>query len=495
MVGEPINQKDDLRQSMRQKCKDSLYFLCKAVLGFSEFQPEPHLDMCLHIQNKDVLRKLILIPRGNFKSSAGSIGYPIWLLLNNPNERILLASSTATLTQHFLRRIKSVFEKNELFQWLFPELIPDWKCPGKWSESEIQIPRSGVFPEASIETIGVGGKVTGRHYGVMIFDDIIEEQAANSLDELTKVKDWHDLSEPLFDNPSIGRELVIGTRWHVSDLYGWIIASDKRYDVYLRQAIENGKSIFPERFSLEWLNLLRDSKPKMFATQYMNDPLREGMTEFQEGWLRNWNLSENGKQLVLADGKVIPFGNLNRYIHVDPAISDKPGACRSAITVSAMNEKGYVFLLDLWVKKGAGISETVDQILRLCRKWKPIATTIETIAYQKALAQILKERALSSGQHVRVVEYKPGSLKEGRIRRLQDYAIKGFYLPEKHQFRGDFVTEFVQFPVGSSVDILDSLAQGPDVWRRPMVGLEEAEEKELEQMEFNMDGRNFVTGY
>lgn len=490
-----ISQKDDLRQSMRQKCKDSLYFLCKAVLGFSEFQPEPHLSMCQHIQDKEVLRKLILVPRGNFKSSAGSIGYPIWLLINDPNERILLASSTATLTQHFLRRIKSVFEKNELFQWLFPEVIPDWKAPAKWSEAEIQIPRSGIFPEASIETMGVGGKVTGRHYGVMIFDDIIEEQAANSLDELEKVKVWHDLSEPLFDNPSQGRELVIGTRWHVSDLYGWLSKNDTRYNVYLRRAVEEGQSIFPTRFSLEWLENLRVFKPKMFATQYMNDPLNEGIVEFSESWLKDWSFGESGRNLVTSEGQVIPILNLNRYIHVDPAISDKPGACRSAITVSSMDEKGRVFLLDLWAKRGAGISETIDNILRLNRKWKPIATTIETIAYQKALAQILRERALSGGQHIRVVEYKPGSLKEGRIRRLQDYCIKGLFIPKIHVLRGEFITEFTQFPVGSSVDILDSLAQGPDVWRRPNIGFEEAEELEMEQMELGLYGRSSVTGY
>ena len=494
-VGQPVGQKDDLRQSMRQKCKESLYFLCKAVLGFVDFQPEPHLAMCQHIQSTGDLRKLILIPRGHYKSSAGSIGYPIWLLVNNPDERILLGSSTATLSQHFLRRIKAVFEKNEMFQWLFPELVPDWKNVVKWSESEMQIPRPGIFPEASIETIGVGGKVTGRHYNVMIFDDLIEEQAANSLDEMAKVQSWHDLSEPLFDAPEQGRELVIGTRWHVADLYGWLLDNDPRYKPYLRQALEDGKPIFPLRFSFEWLEQLRKTKPDMFSCQYQNDPLREGMTEFQASWLKEWTLSESGQVLIKDDLSSIRLVDLNRYIHVDPAISDRPGACRSAITVTGMDASGRPYLLDLWVKRGAGISETVDQILRLNRRWKPIATTVESVAYQKALCQILRERALSTGQYVRVIEYKPGSLKEGRIRKLQDYFIKGLFIPKVHTYVGEFRTEYVQFPVGSSVDILDSLSQGPDVWRRPVVGLEEAEELEFEERTMNVGGRSLVTGY
>lgn len=486
--------KDDLRQSMRTRCQESLYFLCKAVLGFNDFQPEPHMSMCQHIQDQQVLRKLILIPRGHYKSSAGSIGYPLWLLINNPDERILLGSSTATLSQHFLRRIKAVFERNDLFQWLFPELVPDWKSVVKWSEAEIQIPRPGVFPEASIETIGVGGKVTGRHYTIMIFDDLIEEQAANSMDELRKVQSWHDLSEPLFDNPEQGRELVIGTRWAPADLYGWLIDNDSRYHLHLRQAIENGQPIFPQRFSSEWLEGLRKSKPALFSCQYLNDPLKEGLTEFQAEWLKDWSLGETGQTLIRADGQVVRIGDLNRYIHVDPAISDRPGACRSAVTVTGMGPDGRLYLLDLWAKRGAGISETVDQILRLNGRWKPITVTVESVAYQKALCQILRERAISTGKYIRVTEYKPGSIKEGRIRKLQDYFIKGFFIPKNHQMVGEFRTEFVQFPIGASVDILDSLAQGPDVWRRPMIG-GPTESELIEEYEQQTGGRSLVTGY
>src|SRR3989304_6101816 len=78
---------------------------------------------------------------------------------------------------------------------------------------------------------------------------------------------------------------------------------------------------------------------------------------------------------------------------------------------------------------------------------------------------------------------------------LQNYFIKGLFIPKVHTYVGEFRTEYVQFPVGSSVDILDSLSQGPDVWRRPVVGLEEAEELEFEERAMNVGGRSLVTGY
>lgn len=428
-------------------------------------------------------------------SSLGSISFPIWLLINNPDERILLCSSTATNAQHFLRRIKAVFERNELFQWLFPEVIPDWKTVKKWTEMEIQIPRPTDYPEASIETMGVGGKVTSRHYTWIINDDLIEEQAASSMEELEKIKIWHEYSEALFDSIEKGRELMIGTRWHVSDLYGWLIKNDLRYQTQVRKSIEDGQPIFPERFSLPTLQAMQVTKPAVFATQYQNDPLAEGIVEFSTAWFREYEREVGTPLLWFADGSRVSLHDLNRYIHVDPAISDRPGACRSAIVVSAIDQVGLPYLLDLWVKRGAGISITVDKILELARRWRPIATTVESIAYQKALCQILRERALSTGQYLRVIEYKPGALKEGRIRKLQDYFIKGLALPKAHPFLTEFITEYSQFPLGSSVDILDAMAQGPDVWRRPTLDLEQIEEAELERHELAMDGRSAVTGY
>ena len=51
----------------------------------------------------------------------------------------------------------------------------------KWHAQAVLIPRDQDFPEASIESIGVGGAVTGRHYCVLLKDDLATLKAANSL--------------------------------------------------------------------------------------------------------------------------------------------------------------------------------------------------------------------------------------------------------------------------------------------------------------------------
>lgn len=490
-------QTTSLREEMRRRSLESVYYLAKAVLGFKEFTSGLHLPLCDWVQAKP-LRKVLLVPRGHFKSSLGSIAFPIWLLCNNPDTRILLANATATNASHFLRRIKSVFERNEIFRWLFPEIVPDFKRVAKWSETEIQLPRPGDFPEASIETIGVGGKVTSRHYDWMIKDDLIEETAANSIDELAKIESWNDYSESLFDQPEFGHELVIGTRWHLEDMYGKLL-QDTRYVNVVKKALNPNEAtgqveaLFPERFSIEYLMDLRQRKPKMFATQYMNDPVDSSVTEFSSEFLIPFQIHEGQARW---DGGRIGVASLNRYMHLDPSISEKRGACKSAIMVTGVWPTGQVGLLDEWIKV-ASLTAVLDKLYELWKRWRPQLLTVETVAAQKWLLHIIRTENQKRGLNIRVEEFKPGGLpKDQRIRTLDNWIERGFFY-RRNQL--GFLQQYERFPAGltegmESYDGLDSLAQGPSVWRIPFVDQPVQDEDDVQLVEL-VSGRSKVTGY
>src|SRR5262249_30817559 len=116
-----------------------------------------HKPLCDLIQAAENPKQLVLVPRGCLKTAIISVAYPLWLLVNDPQTTILLASETVTLAEHVLREIKAVIERNTLFRVLFPELIPVDTRKTKWSETEIVVPRPLEVKEASIQTIGVGG--------------------------------------------------------------------------------------------------------------------------------------------------------------------------------------------------------------------------------------------------------------------------------------------------------------------------------------------------
>ena len=133
---------------MRNKCKGSLFFLCRAVLGFTDITKEIHRPICRALQDHTRNTRIaIVLPRTWFKSSIGSIGYPIWRAINNANVRILIAQNSMTNAKKKIGSIKAIFETNELFQVLFPELMPKGNRP--WSAECLTVNRRLPEPEGT----------------------------------------------------------------------------------------------------------------------------------------------------------------------------------------------------------------------------------------------------------------------------------------------------------------------------------------------------------
>ncbi len=312
---------------LRKRAEASLFVFTKGILNLSRLSLNLHLGVCRWLQQTPPYRKLMLLPRDHLKSSIAGRGLPIHLLIqpekNNiyiPNKqgaavRILLGYETATNAEHQLRWIEGQFESNQLLRHLWPECV--WensrRDSSKWSAKEMTIPRSTDYPESSIETIGVGGAVTGRHYDVMVKDDLTTLEAANSEVVMQDAIDWHKASRALFDDPDKGLEFMLGTKWAIHDLYSSIEADDPTVSIVKRSIVEpdeNGdmKTIFPEMFSLETVERLKKEFGVLFPLLYMNSVLDPALVDFDEDNLRFYRLvddtivfEEDGRDARLAE--------------------------------------------------------------------------------------------------------------------------------------------------------------------------------------------------
>ena len=140
--------------------KNSLFLTCKNLLGYSDMTIGTHSKM-VNALEADSRRKLLIMPRGTFKSTIGSVGFPIWSLTNNVNLRILLDSELYTNSKNFLRVIKGHMNSAP-----FTEVFGNWVGP-VWNESEIVIaPRTKILKEASITCSGIGAQKTHCRFDV-----------------------------------------------------------------------------------------------------------------------------------------------------------------------------------------------------------------------------------------------------------------------------------------------------------------------------------------
>lgn len=203
---------------MKEIYRSSLALTAQHLLGYKALTPYTHRDVIQTLQS-NTKRKLIVMPRGTFKSSLASVSYPIWLLLKDPNLRILLDSEIYSNSKNFLREIKGHLIAEEICS-----LFGRFENPTCWNESEIIInQRSKVLKEASITASGIGAEKTGQHYDVIICDDLNSPNNSATPEGIDKVIQHYRYNTSILE--PTGTMIVIGTRFHERDLPGFILHS------------------------------------------------------------------------------------------------------------------------------------------------------------------------------------------------------------------------------------------------------------------------------
>lgn len=204
---------------VRGNCQKSLFFLSRHLLGFKDVNERTHGEI-IEVLESQGRRKLICVPRGCLKSTLACVAFPIWLLINNPDLRILIDSELYTNSKTFLREIKAHLE-NPMMSFAFGSFRGEI-----WNESEIFI-RQRKYPkkEASVTVGGIGTTKVGQHYDVIIGDDYNSQNNTNTPENAQKVIDHYRYNTSILEPDGI--YAVIGTRYSENDLIGYILNNEQ----------------------------------------------------------------------------------------------------------------------------------------------------------------------------------------------------------------------------------------------------------------------------
>lgn len=497
-------------KELRERAKTNLYFLNAKILNHEEIIPmtlRAHYGMCLFAERKTGIPEidgsriqLIQVGRGWGKSTGITKARTIQRLINNVEWSAGIANERQENADAFLATVKSELESNQLLNTLFPELMKKaTDAAPVWKASRIILPgRSRPNPvNPSVMAAGTGATVTGVHMNEWIVDDLISQDAAEnartgSFSEIDKINRWVDRLQPLLTRPKKDPITFIGTPWWPGDCYDYVAKlfgrgmKPKHYNWQLRlpdgevqnialiqqgelaifrfPAIQDGRAIFPEVFDMETLDQLREDNPAFFNAQYLLNPTAGALTAFSEEFLHEYEWEHRSQIRYRNHEGEIAFERLHDMqilMSIDPAISERNAAARSAITVVGSN--GHkLFLLEAWAKRTSP-TDVAMQILEFYKRYKPTRVIIESVAYQMALAEILTLLATQAGMgQLPIYEYHSGADNKGKMRitGLEPYFRKGlFYFHRKSQ--RDFLEEYTNFSpeIGNrTVDLLDALS-------------------------------------
>jgi predicted phage terminase large subunit-like protein len=441
-------------EDLREEYRNNLKFLCTTQLGYKDWDLV-HDDVWRMLLRPS-RKKLVLIPRGHLKSAIITKGFAIQQMLKDPNVRILIAHEVWDKSREMLAEIKEYLTAKSQLPLIFGNFVSD-----RWNQDQIVVKqRTKAFSAPTIGTTGVESEMTSTHYDIIICDDLQGLQNVQTVEQRQKVRRFFnsllDLLEPG------GLLVVVGTRWHQDDLYAHIIENEADYfDIMVRRVIENGKLIFPKKFSqrfdparkcwalsetqvMDYVDHLRKAKGSDFFAQYMNNPIDEDSQMFKPSYFKYWDRRP---------------ANMFTAMPGDLAISLKQEADYTAFVVTGMDPDWNIYILD-YVRGHWTPAQIVDNLFQMHMKWKPNATGLEVNGFQRTLKYAAEDEMRRRRYHFPIEEIRTSNQvsKEYRIKALEPYYRDGKVFHATWMKGKDLETELLTFPKGRNDDLIDALS-------------------------------------
>lgn len=153
--------------------------------------------------------------------------------------------------------------------------------------------------------------------------------------------------------------------------------------------------------------------------------------------------------IVRVDGKVLFERDLKLIAFLDPALGRKHKKTQTsgdytAIVVAGQDLSGYVYLLDVWLKKKPP-DEQIQAAFRLHKQWGFEVLYLETVGFQELLKDKISTEQANWENQMRVIGVGQHTDKHARITSMQPYFTNGWlYLPEKLDM--EFINQLRLFP-------------------------------------------------
>lgn len=379
---------------------ESLCFFSKEILGLVI---APHM-----LEWEEMIatwkRIAILAARDHGKSTFWTYAFPIWRAIMEPGCEIFLFAKTVDQAREYLDIIlngKPGSENNDgtmtsglrgmrdiaSIAHLVPAEGMSKRAAGeKATQTDVRL-KNG----SRIRVVGFGKKVRGAHPKYVVCDDVLNDEDMYSETVRKKNIDYFKGAITQMVPPS-GQLIVVGTPFHMSDLYGWL-KSNKRYAFKKYPGIikkKGGKecALFPWRWSLDALYGKREEiGPIAFAREVLCEPITDDLSIFPS---HLFPPLYNKEMTLRPSKKVLKALGWTTYMGVDIALSANVGADYFVIFTIARDKQGNHYIIDIERTKGLSFKRQLGAIASSARRYNPSLIFIEANLFQRVYSDEMK---------------------------------------------------------------------------------------------------------
>ena len=342
-----------------------------------------------------------------------------------------------------------------------------------------------------------GLKWKGRRPGLILCDDLEEDEQVESSDRRVKFRKWFNRAL-LPCRRRGGRVRVHGTILHEDALLARL-QRNSQWKCQFYKAHEDfddfSNILWPEQFPVERLRAIRqnyidDGDAPGYSQEYLNNPLDAGVAYLQSDWFVPMKPEDHEvNKLVCAAA--------------DWAISKADKANRTSLTVGGMDSRNLLHFIGQTVGRWDSL-EIIEEVFLVQRLWNPDVFFVESGQIWLSLRPLFNREMQRRGLWINFVERVPIKDKASRGRSLQRRMRAGGtrWNAEAPWFEG-MRQEMLRF-TGHDDATLDDQFDSAAVLSLGFDDLALVEEEDFtteEEWRFRAedprrsDGRNPVTGY
>jgi hypothetical protein len=211
-----------------------------------------HKPLCDALQNMTYNDELwFFIPREHRKSYIVTLLHKVWLILRDPNIRILLVGARKDTVKGWAKLMRAFFTPGTPGLELFQEVFRDYLFPEGYEPDVFEFfhpMRTQTLADPTFRATYLGVTGAGWRVDVLHFDDAVERRNCSHPDMSVKTAGQMMDLWPLVSKTSKYRQQTgVGTRWAYHDPYAFIIGEDmsgEKIDTSaLREKLEEHKQL------------------------------------------------------------------------------------------------------------------------------------------------------------------------------------------------------------------------------------------------------------
>lgn len=414
-----------------------------------------HLDAIAYrlerLDEGEILRSLINLPPRNGKSKTVSVIWVAWSLGRDPTRNFVCVSYSNELSGKFARDCRSIMESS-WYREIFPGTVIS---KSRSATHDFETTRGGCRLATSVT-----GTLTGRGGDIIILDDVIKPEDANSDTIREAVNDWFrsTLASRLNDKRT-GAIICVMQRLHENDLSGMLLEQGgwdhlslpaiaicdetvmlARGGEYRRR---EGELLHPTREDEEVLAKQKAAMGSLaFEAQYQQQPMPAEGNLYKAEWLKHVAAEDDTRgEIVQSWDCAIKTGTNNDW----------------SVCITARVIRGKVDIIDVWRGK-VEFPELQRKAIELARIHNAKTLIIEDKASGQQLVQ-----ALRAGHFDGVpgpIARNPGTDKYSRAAGVSSMVEAGqLLLPVDAHWKEKFLHELLAFPNSRHDDQVDALSQ------------------------------------